>query len=681
MLSSCRRHSLASYRRRDLCDRERQLLPIAAWLRRFDRAAVAAVNAASSRGRPPPSIDASALVGSLSRPREPTALLGHLVAHVPALVHFLPRHVSRAATTPHSSSDAIPAMFDVSLLDRVPPHSTGSGSDDDAIAAAQLAVAAITAKYTSTGSNDPHPPQSVTNCCDCGGAATMMTATTRANQRIGAAVATAEQRRVQLLVQCLGRRGANNQTPHDAIAPEQQHQISAAATGIAGDHLWYARKVSRPLLHVAHNLLQEVSIVEHARWVCGQVAVAEQHDERDHVSLASPRGVQLVVRNDDGVCSTTATLHVCPADAAAMRVRQQQRPPVWAPKCIVDVGGGNGIMAFLAEQRMMCDTAVVIDAVHPPKSVDSSEADGGGTAFAVGSHPYFRRVIKTIAEVDWRRDVGFAADDVLVISKHLCGGAIDDLLRSFADQAYYPRALCLSSCCHFRRMNHARYINSAHLRDLMLDDGETWAPGAASAGAAARPWIRTIDLHGDGDQNKDQVGASARVRRADIESFLLPLTDIAVTHTETPERYVEKRRLQGYGKARWRIGGMLKACLLASNAPTADGKANAAATTDHAQFEREWQFGPPNQHEGGRSLFASVCARTNWIGTAREPWMAATGGELECALDAGRVAFLRCALPVPYVATMAPFIVREVTPRNRIMLAFRRRNVGYFLAS
>ena len=115
-------------------------------------------------------------------------------------------------------------------------------------------------------------------------------------------------------------------------------------------------------------------------------------------------------------------------------------------------------------------------------------------------------------------------------------------------------------------------------------------------------------------------------------------------------------------------------------------------------------YGRSQQKEGMRSLFSALTSRTNWVGTPKnapnttagnsnkekdEIWVQRLGRDLEGILDGGRVEFLRNAnnfssnQESPYCAQLVAFIPCDVSPRNRVLLGWRRRrkgrNGGYFL--
>ena len=133
------------------------------------------------------------------------------------------------------------------------------------------------------------------------------------------------------------------------------------------------------------------------------------------------------------------------------------------PQCVVDIGGGNGLLAYTLSRKMFCD-AVVVDRYLPKLRVDDREC---------ASYPYFRRVQADVGGFNWLADVRTSPDKTLVVCKHLCGSGIDLALRNMWSQGVAPRGMLLSTCCHFKCSLPA-YINQPYLRSIGLTDENSW---------------------------------------------------------------------------------------------------------------------------------------------------------------------------------------------------------------
>ena len=196
-------------------------------------------------------------------------------------------------------------------------------------------------------------------------------------------------------------------------------------------HRWYNSVAPRGgnARHLVYNFLQEVAIAEHAKWLALMV----------------------------------------------------DRPV----RCVVDFGGGNGILAVAASHKLQCDS-VCVDKFTPGFMAEASPAAAG--------FPYHRRVAKTIERVDWAADIGHRPCDCIGISKHLCGAGIDAVLRMCESENAWPAAFALSSCCH-HKCRHHEYIHQGYLRALGIDGQQQLDDVARKAGWLASehpPWMQAI---------------------------------------------------------------------------------------------------------------------------------------------------------------------------------------------
>ena len=80
--------------------------------------------------------------------------------------------------------------------------------------------------------------------------------------------------------------------------------------------------------------------------------------------------------------------------------------------------------------------------------------------------PYYRVAHKDLRALQWREDIRHDPRDTFVVTKHLCGEAVDHALRMFDLQQCWPRYLFISSCCHIKGCFSA-YINQQYLRDVL----------------------------------------------------------------------------------------------------------------------------------------------------------------------------------------------------------------------
>lgn len=504
---------------------------------------------------------------------------------------------------------------------------------------------------------------------------------------------------------------------------------------------WYHDIIDRPEHHRKRHLQQEISLVEHARWVCQKIA------------------------NEENYSTTTM---------------------MWRPKCIVDVGGGSGYLALMMQQRILpdCET-IVIDLQKPKHAIDDDQMNPERRKKFC--NPFFRRITKPIEDVNWREDVRYHPDDVLVVSKHLCGGGVDQLLRTFQLQGFHPRGLCLSSCCHFKRLSTESYINPSFIKGLLLDVKHPWIFEVKrrkhQVTAKGKFLRKVIEPEDEFPRNvvsqvvceDDQSCSSCNViPQESIEDFLLPITEKMrqydggsmkgnnnvndasdeekVNEEEDSERkssgskdhsvpqYEEQKLESRLCRAIWRIDQHLVALendvkqnlhkngisefdfgppFLRRKPSTLqhqncdDKKEQTSLNHDDDDDDetmknknkkklliklindpfagtfRSREYGKTHQREGMRSLFSAITSRTNWVGThdMGEVWMQRVGRDLEGILDGGRVEFLRNAsnfthLDRPYSAELVAFIPSDVSPRNRVLLGWRavnKKKGGYFL--
>lgn len=160
--------------------------------------------------------------------------------------------------------------------------------------------------------------------------------------------------------------------------------------------------------------------------------------------------------------------------------------PPTPPRCVVDVGGGNGILAFLLSQRLACD-AVVVDPCVPPLRVDTAEAAGD---------PHFRRVVAGVGAGGVLSGLRQPAAGLLLVTKHLCGAALDDLLRALERDAVWPRAMVLSSCCHHKSPGAHAYVNAPYLRSALSvaaqEDWDAVTRKTSWLAGRSQPWMVTV---------------------------------------------------------------------------------------------------------------------------------------------------------------------------------------------
>ena len=149
--------------------------------------------------------------------------------------------------------------------------------------------------------------------------------------------------------------------------------------------------------------------------------------------------------------------------ALLLRMRQES-DLVRRATTLVDVGGGNGLLCFVAGAIINSATCIVVDPYVPPRRVELDVARDDA---------HFRRVVSSITSLDFRRDVlppsgggGDLGHGTVILAKHLCGSAVDDLLRTCEVQNVWPDAFILATCCHFKS-HSCRYVAPDYLADTM----------------------------------------------------------------------------------------------------------------------------------------------------------------------------------------------------------------------
>jgi hypothetical protein len=222
------------------------------------------------------------------------------------------------------------------------------------------------------------------------------------------------------LVQHYSRQQQKKRAKNDtsSYAESLLEQLVAAALAQSPLHAWYARVTPRSnSRHLTYNFLQEVAIAEHAMLL-----------------RAALRGTHAI-------------------------------------SAVVDFGGGNGILAYAAGQRLQVDQ-IVVDAFTPGFTADMSAAT---------ADPFYRRVTMKIEDMAWASHIAVPAPQCIAISKHLCGSGIDMVLHLCDRDNAWPAALALSSCCHHKCRIH-EYVNQRYLRELGITDQATFDAVARKAG-------------------------------------------------------------------------------------------------------------------------------------------------------------------------------------------------------
>lgn len=136
---------------------------------------------------------------------------------------------------------------------------------------------------------------------------------------------------------------------------------------------------------------------------------------------------------------------------------------------IVDVGGGNGILAAQAGERLGC-SCLVVDPFFPSHAIDCCPRVWADTADrqrpATHRAQSLRRIAAFFHETDWDSDIGADPDRCAFIAKHLCGTAVDTCLAWLDVQGRLPRILILVPCC-FTKGVYGEYVNKPFLRRVL----------------------------------------------------------------------------------------------------------------------------------------------------------------------------------------------------------------------
>jgi hypothetical protein len=176
------------------------------------------------------------------------------------------------------------------------------------------------------------------------------------------------------------------------------------------------------------------------------------------------------------------------------------QPEQGAPdvRIVVDVGGGNGYLAYHARRQlgaasMLGDVkAVVIDPFHPAHSIDnpmrethwSDVVERDCTRVTVDPHP-IHRIVNFAHKIDWDRDVGKSTTGhrhvedywkhTALVSKHLCGTAIDCCLAWLDLHGRLPAVMVLSPCC-YNKGRRLEYMNQSFLGEhLGVTTDDAWS--------------------------------------------------------------------------------------------------------------------------------------------------------------------------------------------------------------
>lgn len=256
-----------------------------------------------------------------------------------------------------------------------------------------------------------------------------------------------------------------NKVDTSTYAGPVMESVIAAALDASPLHRWYAATAPRAnSRHMTYNFLQEVAIAEHARALQQVIASRGEH-----------------------------------VDA------------------VVDFGGGNGILAYVAALRLGGIDGVVVDKFTPGFTAEgmlaamsaSDTASGTSTAAprnaagprppltipgtccrgafvdpaVIGTAPRVRlaRVATRIESLDWERDIVHRPGRTVAISKHLCGNGVDLVLRRCEASNAWPAAFALSSCCH-HKLVFADYVNQSFLRQLGITSPDVLSAVGRKAG-------------------------------------------------------------------------------------------------------------------------------------------------------------------------------------------------------
>lgn len=154
-------------------------------------------------------------------------------------------------------------------------------------------------------------------------------------------------------------------------------------------------------------------------------------------------------------------------------------------RIVIDVGGGNGYLATHLRTQLNISSsggtwdAIVVDPMFPAHSLDSpkryeqwDETQDRAVPLRWSAHlksgaaPPFRRLVQFAETVEWDADIGTLPSDAVLVSKHLCGTALDRCLRSLDLQGRLPRVLVLSPCCYNKGLMH-EYVHPTYLETVL----------------------------------------------------------------------------------------------------------------------------------------------------------------------------------------------------------------------
>jgi hypothetical protein len=144
---------------------------------------------------------------------------------------------------------------------------------------------------------------------------------------------------------------------------------------------------------------------------------------------------------------------------------------------IVDVGGGNGYLAFQLKVQLGDVDAVVLDPFPPSHRIDNPQRARDDSETAPMRHT-IRRITAMAHHIDWEVDIGKGVKNwnrhVALVSKHLCGTSIDLCLRWLDIHHQLPSVMVLSPCCYNKGHRWA-YMNQSFLADeLGVTTNEGW---------------------------------------------------------------------------------------------------------------------------------------------------------------------------------------------------------------
>lgn len=148
-------------------------------------------------------------------------------------------------------------------------------------------------------------------------------------------------------------------------------------------------------------------------------------------------------------------------------------PPI---RCVVDVGGGNGILAAQVGEKIGCDS-IVVDPRYPGHSIDCCPTPTPDTVERSCPRQKRRftisRRIAFFKDTQWSTDISVSPHQTALIAKHLCGSAVDECLLHLHRQNALPRILVLVPCC-FNKIRLEAYCNPHFLR-FVLGVSEQWS--------------------------------------------------------------------------------------------------------------------------------------------------------------------------------------------------------------